>query len=235
MFKSPVWATRLNASLALGIVEAVSPPRLAAYGLAASSGPDPVGAVARHARNIALSEAVYPVLHVLEVVMRNRIHDAFRSHFGATDWYLQPWLTPGHSKLVSEALTELAKHGKRPHPDRMIATLRFGFWCGMFHSAYENANGQWPQLLSQVLPCVPKNWRTRKKIQSRVEEARNLRNKVFHHEPILQLGDLILRHRRLIELIGWFSSEAREHVEHLCRFRSVFADHLVPHQVAQTC
>jgi hypothetical protein len=99
----------------------------------------------------------------------------------------------------------------------------------MFHGAYENTMGPWPRLLGTVLPRVPKTWRTRGRIRDRVEEARTLRNRIFHHEPILPLNDLPVRHRHLIELIGWFSSEAREHVEHLCRFRNVFADQLVPH------
>ena len=110
--------------------------------------------------------------------------------------------------------------------DRVVAELRFGFWCGMFNGAYEDAGGPWPRLLSVVFPRVPKTWRTRPKVRRRIEEARLVRNRIFHHEPIAHLADLADRHRRLIELLGWLSPEARRHVEHLCRFQPVFSDAL---------
>lgn len=255
MFNSPGWAALIDVKMADGVVQAVSAPRLAPYGLvttplvtgagsapAGASGPpssppslatglanvsNQVEAVARHGRNIALCEAFYPALHMLEVVMRNSIHNAFRHHFAAPDWYDQGWLTSGHLKLVNEAKAELTKRSKPVTPDRVVAELSFGFWCGMFSGAYETHQGAWPTLLKSVLPRVPKSWRTRPKIKQRVEAARDIRNRIFHHEPITQYADLRDRHRKLVELLGWFSPEARQHVEHLCRFSSVFGDQLV--------
>lgn len=188
-----------------------------------------MSAVARHARNVTLCEAMYPVLHMLEVVMRNRIHDAFSRHFGAVDWYEQDWLRANHRKMVAEAKAELTNRSRPHEADRVVAQLGFGFWCGMFHFAYEEGpRAAWPALLEAVLPNVPKSWKTRAKVQKRVEDARAVRNRVFHHEPITFYGDLRDRHRHLVEVLGWFSPEARRHVEHLCRFNDVYADHLVP-------
>lgn len=193
-----------------------------------SFGDPGIGAVARHARNITLCEAMYPVLHMLEVVMRNSIHDAFCGHFGARDWYDQEWLNDNHRRFVADAKNELSKRSKPHEPDRVIAELSFGFWCGMFHSNYEHGpRAAWPALLSVVMPKVPKSWRTRFKVQGRVEDARALRNRVFHHESIAHLPDLCERHRYLIELLGWFSPEARRHIEHVCRFRRAYDDALV--------
>ena len=257
MFNSPQWASLIDVKIAAGVVQAVSRPRLAAYGLTAApttptpplgatatgnatlpsgtvpaSGVGPaqssgIQAVAGHGRNITLCEATYPVLHMLEVVMRNSIHNAFRHHYGADDWYDQGWLTPGHTNLVAEAKATLTKRSRPIIPDRVIAELSFGFWCGMFTGAYESASGPWPTLLTTVLPRVPKSWRTRPKVKQRVEEARDLRNRVFHHEPITHHHDLLVRHRRFVELLGWFSPDAREHIQHICRFNKVFADRLV--------
>lgn len=223
MFNQPKWAARIDLDVARGMVAAVSTPRLAPYGLGTID--DPVRAVVAHGRNITLCEAAYPVLHVLEVVMRNRIHDAFRSHFRVDDWYARHWLLPPHRTLVEKAQSDLLKQKKLIDPDRTVAALSFGFWCGMFNAHYESGNGLWPALLSTVLPRVPKSWRTRAKIKSRVEEARYLRNRVFHHERIAHLPDLPARHRRMIELLGWFSPEARSHVESLCRFRTAYDEH----------
>jgi len=227
MFNNPLWASLIDLNGANGIVNAVSRPRLVPYGLNDLPAGDPIGAVARHCRNITLCEAAYPVLHLLEVVMRNRIHDAFRVHFSAPDWYDQGWLNPGHMNLVTEARADLTRQGKPLHPDRVVAALSFGFWCAMFHSGYESASGPWPKLLQVVLPRIPKSWRTRDKVKHRVEAARFLRNRVFHHESIMQLVDLYDRHRALVELLGWFSPEARQHLERICRFRATYGDHLV--------
>jgi len=186
-----------------------------------------IEAVARHARNMMLCEAMYPVLHMLEVVMRNSIHNAFSQHFGAPDWYEQTWLNANHASMVLDAKAKLSKRNKRPDPDRVVAELGFGFWCGMFHFAYENgARAAWPALLGSVLPGVPKSWRTRAKVQGRVEDARALRNRMFHHEPITFHQDLREKHRHLVEVLGWFSPEARKHIEQICRFNRVHDDNL---------
>ena len=222
MFNSPGWAALIDVKMADGVVRAVSAPRLAPYGLVttllvtgagtsvppgtvsppggspsssgtgSASASNQVEAVARHGRNITLCEAFYPALHMLEVVMRNSIHDAFRQHFAATDWYDQGWLTSGHLNLVNEAKAELTKRSKPVTPDRVVAELSFGFWCGMFSGAYETHSGPWPTLLTTVLPRVPKSWRTRPKIKQRVEAARDIRNRIFHHEPITQYADRVL-------------------------------------------
>lgn len=226
MFNSPGWAALIDMNLAKGVATAVSQPRLDPYGLSNPSGGDPIGAVARHCRNITLCEAAYPVLHLVEVVMRNRIHDAFRNHYGVEDWFTEGWLLPGHRNLIAEAQSDLAKQRKPRTPDSTVAALSFGFWCGMFNAHYESATGPWPFLLTAVLPRVPKSWRTRPKIRERVERVRFLRNRVFHHEPIIHLKDLVTRHREMVELLGWFSPEARQHVEHICRFRAAYADYL---------
>lgn len=152
-----------------------------------------------------------------------RFHPALRS----PDWYEQTWLNANHAAMVLDAKAKLSKRNKPHDPDRVVAELAFGFWCGMFHFAYENGRrAAWPALLGSVLPGVPKSWRTRAKVQGRVEDARALRNRVFHHEPITFHQDLREKHRHLVEVLGWFSPEAREHIEQICRFNRVHDDNL---------
>ena len=225
MYKSPAWASFIDVKIAEGVIAAVSKARLSKYGMLNPLS-KPMEVVAEHGRNITLCEAMYPALHMLEVVMRNSIHNAFAEHYGSNNWYDQPWLNDSHAELVAKAKSDLAKQRKQENPDRVVAKLTFGFWCGMFHHSYESATGPWPKLLSKVCPRVPKSWRSRDKVQGRIEKARKIRNQVFHHECISKLPDLRVRHRELIELLGWFSVDARQHVEHLCRFHPVMSDHL---------
>jgi hypothetical protein len=65
---------------AAGVIDAISRPRLSNYGMISDRHSDLVTAVASHGRNIVICEAMYPSLHLLEVVVRNRLHDAFSAH-----------------------------------------------------------------------------------------------------------------------------------------------------------
>lgn len=238
MFNKPDWAALIDVNMANGVASAVSPARLLPYGLEPSStdvtctsklrdGHAAVrGAVARHGYNMVLSEAFYPVLHMTELVLRNRIHHAFSEHFSTSRWYDDQWLGAAHARMVGDAKSELLQRGCQLEAHRVVAELSFGFWCGMFHGRYEQHGGPWPKLLRTVLPRVPKTWATREKVRLRLEAARLIRNRVFHHHPISQYQDLAARHRALVELLGWLSPEARAHVESLCRFRAVHQDRL---------
>lgn len=236
MFNSPGWAALIDVKIAAGVAGAVSRSRLLAYGLqnqeeatcdrGNEGAEDVVGAVARHGVNMVLCEAFYPVLHMVEIVLRSRIHDAFSMHFNSAFWYEGGRLGEGHQRMVDAAKTELLQRGIERHADRVIAELSFGFWCGMFHARYEHRAGPWPALLRSVFPRVPKSWATREKIRIRLEAARLIRNRGFHHHPISQYQDLHARHRALVELLGWMSPDARAHVGAICRFNAVHADRL---------
>lgn len=235
VFNNPEWAALIDVKTAGGVAAALSHARLGAFGLeqhhvvgdaAMHSTADLVGAVSRHGLNMVLCEALYPVMHMMELVLRNRVHEAFSTHFKSCQWFEDGWLKPSHQRLIQEAKTELRQRGVAQDANRVIAELSFGFWCGMFHADYERGEGPWPALLRAVFPRVPKSWATREKIRVRLESARLLRNRVFHHHPISQFQDLHARHRALVELVGWMSPDARAHVESICRFSKVHANRL---------
>ncbi len=238
MFNKPGWAAVIDVNVADGVAAAISPARLTRFGFNPSNcdvsdAPDKqsqhaalIGAVARHGYNMVLSESFYPVLHMTELVLRQRLHYAFSEHFSTSFWYDEQWLGAAHSRMIEEAKQELSQRGCPLEPERVAAELSFGFWCGMFHGRYEQAGGPWPKLLRIVFPRIPKSWATREKVRLRLEAARLIRNRVFHHHPISQFQDLSSRHRALMELLGWLSPEARVHVESLCRFRAVHLDRL---------
>lgn len=229
-FKSPDWASLIDVKTAGGVIDAISRPRLSSYGMVPDPSCDLVMVVARHGRNIVICEALYPLLHLLEVVVRNRVHDAFSAHYGTTEWFRMPWVYSKELALVEKAEEELQKHHKALSPDNIVAEMTFGFWCSMFNKRYEphHTNQPWPTLLKSVLPRAPRWARTRSKILERLEKARRIRNRVFHHEPVAHISDLAAQHAELMELLGWFSPDARTHLTHVCRFNQVWGDVLVP-------
>lgn len=228
-FNSPEWASRIDVQVASGVIDAISRPRLTTFGMEPSPDCDLIAVVARHGRNVAVCEAFYPLLHFLEIVVRNRIHDVFSAHFGTTEWYRLAWIHPKETALIDKAERELREHRKESTPDNIVAALTFGFWCSLFNTRYEPRDGNepWPTLIRRVLPRAPRYARTRNGIQGRLEKARKIRNRVFHHEPISHIRDLPAQHAEMVELLGWFSPEVKEHLSHLCRFDQVWNDRLV--------
>ncbi|MGN6283201.1 hypothetical protein [Frateuria sp.] len=158
---------------------------------------------------------------MLEIVVRNRIHDVLKAHFARADWYNMGWLTGTDYNMVSEAEGKLSQRNKALTPDNVVAALSFGFWCAMVNKRYESPRGLWPLLVPQVIPFAPKPLKSRKSLHSLMEGARFLRNRVFHHEPISHLPNLIQRHRDLLQLLKMFSPNVRQHTATLCRFASV--------------
>ncbi|UPG90740.1 hypothetical protein L2Y96_02910 [Luteibacter aegosomaticola] len=182
------------------------------------------GLLKLHQRNIEISEALYPTLHMLEIVTRNQIHAAFSAHFGTNQWYDGSWMKGAHANLVQQAKAKIAGRGEQVAPGAVVSAMTFGFWCAMFGGGYECRNGPWPAALRDVAPAVPRAHRTRARVGERLEQARALRNRVFHHVPVVQRTDLYDKHRALVELLGWLSPDARAHLGGVCRFRAIVAE-----------
>lgn len=217
-FNSPQWAIQISQPLAKDVAASLSAPRMARHD---QSGSDPELALANHAHNLLLCEALYPTLHMLEVVVRNRVHDVLTARFGRPDWYSMAWLSDADYKMVTEAENKLTQHNKALTPDNVIAALSFGFWCAIVNKRYESPTGLWPNLVPKVIPYAPKPLRSRKSLHSHMEAARYLRNRVFHHEPIRHLPNLRQRYLDLLTLLKMFSPNVRQHTATLCRFSSV--------------
>ena len=84
-----------------------------------------------------------------------------------------------------------------------MAELHFGFWRHLFYARYEKI--LWRPIIKDVFPHAPKSMRTRSALGPRIHEAKELRNRVFHHEPIWHWHDLVAQHHRILETVGWIS------------------------------
>ena len=52
---------------------------------------------------------------------------------------------------------------------------------------------------------MPRTNRTRQKLSQRFNKIRNLRNRVFHHEPIWYWQDLAQQHQDMLEALSWMA------------------------------
>jgi hypothetical protein len=163
-----------------------------------------VRAASAYTHNMLLAEAMMPTLNALEVALRNGVHTRLSSAYGKSDWwnaFADDANFSWQSKEVSNAKIKLQKRGEMLSTDKIIAELTFGFWSSLFNKQFSFA--LWRHLRF-VFPRCPKPIRQRHTISSSLNQIRNLRNRVFHHEPILWITPALSdQHRRALETLGW--------------------------------
>lgn len=82
----------------------------------------------------------------------------------------------------------------------MIAALSFGFWSGLFGGQYEEL---WRQDLRHAFPGA----KERKDLSTRLEALRRFRNRVAHHDSILN-QPVAQRYEQMIEVVGFIDGDA---------------------------
>lgn len=145
-----------------------------------------------------------PLLNVLEIALRNAIHKALQSQYGRPDWW-GAWVNDPvfsyQSRQVAEANSKLARRHEPQHPDKIVAELTFGFWSSLFNSQFQPV--LWKNLRLVFAHC-PKSQRQRHTISAALNQIRDLRNRVFHHEPLIWLTpDLVAQHAVGLEVVHW--------------------------------
>ncbi len=197
----------------------VSAARLQRYITIASG--DLAQALRLYMWNTSLSEALYGPLQGLEITLRNKIHDRLTAAYGF-HWYDDPRLQLrfAQQQQVNSAQQTLGFQRKRIEPARVIAELNFGFWIGLFGPKYETH--LWRPHLRPLFVNAPSPF-LRKDAHNALDEIRLLRNRIAHHESILQ-RPLPQEHGLILTVIHWFCAETAAWVGHHSRFSAVYAD-----------
>lgn len=239
-----------------GIKRALSPHRLQLAFRATAGEPDSTTLV-RCLYNVALCESLYPVLHHLEVTLRNSLDGVIAAHYPAsTAGIAGPdglplagcWLdaTPGllgpwERTEIQRVKRKLLAAGKTMTPHRLVTGLSLGFWANLFTRAYEigpdssyvpgsaKRTALWPRHLRAVLPHLPRRFATRDHAYKTFRALADLRNQAFHHRPIWRLP-LNALHVSATEAIGWVSPDLKELTSALDRFPQVVTLGLKPYE-----
>ncbi len=184
---------------------------------------NPLTATARYLWNIALCESLYSPLQMIEVALRNAIHQTLSERANQENWYEHTsclMLTQQIDQL-NHAMSKLKNDGKQETPGRVVAELNFGFWT-IFFNKLHSETGLSALLLKKVFFRVSKYLRTREEMKRRLDKIRILRNRVFHHERIIHWKDIDKQHAMILETIGWISPELEEIVWKLDRFHEIY-------------
>lgn len=221
---------------------ALSRERLAPY---RPPGGGDLDLIANYLWNVALSEALYPILQSLEVTLRNATHNAATIRFGTDLWFDQPAVLRLESRereMVNRAKQNLLDHQLRTHGPRrvpapltsgqIVAELMFGFWTGIMNAPYEVRLWAPPPptigILDAVFLHAPRRWRSRKPLLARLNRIRLLRNRVSHYEHVRDwaqpgIADIRQQHSELLETINWIDPTVAMTVRLIDRFPMVYS------------
>ena len=168
------------------LVEIITSVRLGAYG---SDNKDVL--LERYIYNLKLSEAFYPALSLLEITLRNRICNAIEKLIGK-DWLMQELnkqniLADKEYKKLIESVNKIKKAGKKITNDRLISEITLGFWIYLCTKSYKPKLWDKKGFFELVFPNYANNGELRKiaPIQNDLLAILRLRNRIFHHEIIL--------------------------------------------------
>ncbi len=175
--------------------------------------------------DIALAEAMLPVLHGVELALRNSLHTQLTQMFGSNMWFYMPGvLEPGQLSQLSSALRQLSDRKTQPTDGHIVAEMTFGFWVSLISDPYQQRFWQPNRyaLLGSVFSHVA--GLSRQQLHRRYNLIRrDLRNRVFHHEAIWDRPNLQQEHLDIREAIRWISPTFEQAIVGIDRFPSVLA------------
>jgi hypothetical protein len=175
----------------------ISEPRFATY--LAKGGNHDEYAMALYLYNARVAKAFLYPLNVAEVTLRNAVDGILVGRFGVS-WHQDA--TFRNQTLTADGLATLDKAiqraGANAPRDQVVATLTFDFWSNLFRPEY---GALWRTTVNIAFPHL-KHGETRQEIQNLVRPINVFRNRVAHHEPVLDLNvtDIHAKIVRLIEL-----------------------------------
>ena len=192
------------------MLRSLGPDRAAGY-VTASGGTDEK-TLRLYVWNAALAGAFLPTVGIVEVALRNALHDKLERHFG-TVWYDDPRFIAIDPKLFPRSIDRAKAHitmgGKAISPPRMVAQLMFGFWVSLLRPAY--ARSLWPILRPAFVPYA-----RRRRVADALDPLVVFRNRVAHHEVIYD-RDPRRMYERLIAAAQLLSPGLDRWIDHLSR------------------
>lgn len=148
--------------------------------------------------NLKLSQNLFTLISVFEIILRNQIDACMKKNGASADWlrdaiqpkgcfYVNRNTQPKYersTKQIAEKYADLIKQHQYSH-DKLIAELNFGFWRYMLEPAQFNATGK---IFMQILPSRPKSSPTQhynqKWFAAKLREINIIRNRIAHQETI---------------------------------------------------
>lgn len=165
--------------------------------------------------NIKVSQSLYPALSIIEVHLRNAI-DVMIQATVSKNW-LENEITEqkllldyDYQKLLTAYKTLNIKYGKENITHgKLISELTFGFWVNLCSKKYSWRIWNKKYAFRMVFQGFPQKEKENiSVISQKLVKIKNLRNRIFHYEPILgkkdKFGDI---YNTICEIIAYLPDD----------------------------
>lgn len=161
-----------------------------------------------YSKNLVFSKNAYIPLSVLEIALRNSVDNLF-SHTIGVEWIKNnDFLTKDSIKKIQEAKAILLRRGEEISKSKIIAELSFGFWVNLFKKPYsKNLRIQNLKKIFLNLPPIKEKIINREVLYKQLNHIRNFRNRIFHHEKVLNKDDYNQIFDEIYDILSYFDEE----------------------------
>jgi len=147
--------------------------------------------------DVEIRGALLELLHFVELPLRDTVHETMTATYGK-HWYSGKTVTfdARTAAAITKAQRELSRY-QRDEPDRVVAQLNLGFWCGLFEPGGPIRGGADSEKFLGMADYEQAIWQaslrdrflgvaaTREHAEMLLRRIRRLRNRVAHHESIV--------------------------------------------------
>ncbi|HIF9225888.1 TPA: Abi family protein [Photobacterium damselae] len=161
------------------LIQSLSKKRFKGY--QSRSGFDDEFAFRLYLYNARLAKAFLFPIHILEVTLRNKINSLFIDEFGS-DWPNKSDFNDILSHKSAESLGKGISRANNGSTDDIVSELTFDFWSNLFRPEYASF---WQTRMDKILPNEHFTLNDFRKL---VVDINYLRNRIAHHEPILNIN-----------------------------------------------
>jgi hypothetical protein len=194
----------LNEDQIAAILDAISSERFKTY--LAAAGHCRERALKLYLWNAKLGAAFHIPIQAVEVALRNSISSALSKVFTANWWdckNLFDVLDDERKADLALVLRRIRNREAELHTGQVVAGLSFGFWVGILDGRYNPPI--WGGQFRAAFPFFPMR-RGRKSLHISIRQVASLRNRIFHHEPLIG-RDNLLDYSNLMTLLEWVCPE----------------------------
>lgn len=189
--------------------------------------------IERYSNNVIISEALYPALCTLEIILRNAIDSVMKSNF-SKNWIEDELknnslLDKSDYQLLVNAYNLTKKECKLSSKEftigKVIANLNFGFWTNLCVKKYSPKIWNRMSCFKGVFVNYPNHKPEIAIISKKLYIIRKFRNRIFHYEQIFKNPKNTLNlYNNILEVISYLPNDDLQIFKRTSNFHNVYDD-----------
>ena len=183
-----------------------------------------------YSNNVKISQAIYPELCTLEIILRNSIDNVLKQHISKT-WIEDEiknnvLLEPYEYEILVNTYNDTKKECLNASKDftigKVVANLNFGFWTNLCVKKYNAKIWNKPKCFYGVFVNYPHKFSINN-IAQKLYKIRRFRNRVFHYEKIFKYPDKTLElYNNILEILSYLPKDELEILRHTSTFLNTY-------------